>query len=199
MYMPGQPPFNNVTGSAQQGMYQPAIYPDAPYDNQWTPYGWVPLMAPQPIPPPPGFFPYGYPWQQQMQPNFINMGLQYQINNGSSQFGNPSYNQQIAQQQQDEPQPPQQNESSQIGNSLHQAQTKSEQLPQQTLQHQKPTPLNPELPQTHSSQKHQPSEKQSPQKQTLPQNTPMKRQSHSSSENKNYLCSWAMLRMKKMI
>jgi hypothetical protein len=55
--------------------------------NQWTPYGWVPLMALQPIPPPPpGLFPYGYPWPQEMQPNSINMGLKYQDNNGSSQI-----------------------------------------------------------------------------------------------------------------
>ena len=155
MYMPGQLPFNNVmpdqfTCSIQQGMYQTALYPNAPYVNQWTPYGWVPLMAPQPIPPPPCFFPYGYPWQQQMQPNFVNMGLQYQENNGSSQFGNPSYNQHIDlqqqspqqngssqfdnplynQQEQNKLQPPQQNGSSQNGNPCHHAQTQPEQLPQ---------------------------------------------------------------------
>jgi hypothetical protein len=57
-------------------------------------------MAPQPIAPPPGLFPYGYPWLQNQpyhkHPTPINVGLENPENDGSSQFGNPLNSQQRA-------------------------------------------------------------------------------------------------------
>ena len=178
--MSGQPPFvpNQFTGSIQQpqGIHQPPLYPNAPFVNQWTPYGWVPVMAPQPIPPPPGLFPYGYPWPQQMQP--INMGLQYQ-DNGSSQYGNPSYKQQIALQQQ----PYQQNGSSENGNPVHLAQHQSQQAPQQ---HQSQSKQSPQPPQSHEQQS--PQKPQQPQQHSAlkdkPENTPGNKKQKSPQQRK---------------
>ena len=81
------PTQNNLLDITQQGMSQ-LVYPNTPYQsvgqyypcippmyaNQWTPLGWMPFAAPQPIVYP--SVPFGYTWQP-------NVGSQVQLKPGN--------------------------------------------------------------------------------------------------------------------